>query len=257
MNKYISKSLLITIVFLNLIRCLPDNSGNQGMSTKEEREFEQIQIPPMYGECLCKSLETFDPFWCDTTLSEKYLISIMPTPFRFSAYSFNVIVDSFEIKKVLFSEKFVSLLSDTSFNNYLKINQVCQTHPYDSTIHIRVHSNPNRIIDLPKIESEKLYHFLHEKLWNLKDFDQQGNYQESWAISGKKGNEFETWERKYFNDTIFYNQIQMLLNRLEYSIYNEEGSLKNRLEIKVGKDNLKSTKQIRDLLYVDSIFKEE
>ena len=241
-------SLLILFLSFSMLFSCSDERIPKDEDAALEVNQDTLSIPYIYIDCFCKSEETYDPFYCDDSIKEKYHVDISSDSRNLPFYSFSISMDSFTIKDIYFRETAVG-----SVNSFFEFDQVCRFSPTDSTLVIRILSNPRRKIELQKSDSDKLYQFFHNEIWTYEKNDEENGFSEYWYIKGKKGSQIGEWRRRAFLDSSYYSKIQILLDQLDYSIYDMSENLYKRLE----KKKVKTYEGIQKAVYVDSLFKKE
>lgn len=247
-------SLILILVLFNLFGCLNEKDENKEKSI-EESKVDTLRIPDPYIYCFCKSEETSDPFYCDNSIEEKYHVHILNLFRDMPSYSFSITMDSFTIKDISFRERAVGPFNDSTINKLFKFEQVCRYPKGYSDVVLRIFSNPRKEIELPKNVSDELYQFFHSEIWEYEKYDEEWAGEEYWYITGKKGSLIGIWRRRAFLDSSYYSKIQILLNQLDYSIYDQSGSLNERVKKIVGDDKFYEENILTDAVYIDSIFK--
>lgn len=212
------KYLLFLAAFFFLFSCKNEKGRTADSLSDLERKSEKIiekalptsEIPFLWKNYLCSLSEFSSFFYCDTSNSDRFEINFMNDPFK-DPLLISIEMGNNGISDIYFS-RFSFHYDSLSFKMDGKTKQIKISLPYDNGTIFCSYLLPKKIVDRSKFS--QLDNFFLQELWKLPfETDEPPELDgEGWYVFARKGGIAYKWRRYSFADSIYYSNLQTLLD---------------------------------------------
>ncbi len=195
-----------------------DHKRSKGIAIDQLQHPDSLknELPYLWREN-CKNSDFKLLFDCDNSEKEYYQIELFHDPFKDMAVM-SLIFRNGAIYEI-YVTRFHIVTSRNKVNSKRFTKKLLLIMPYSNDTLYCFYNKPKNVTTLGNVE--RLSHFFSSTLWTMprRESSRSELDPETWTIKGRKNGEQSTWERHLSQDSVFYTNIQQVIDLCKIKDY--------------------------------------